>query len=249
MKECNTVNTPMEVNIKLVKSENCIESLPYRELIGSLNYLAVGTRPDISFCISYLSQFLSCYDYSHWTAAKRVLRYLKKTIDYKLIYECDESNVKGYTDSDWGNDIEDRKSFSGFVFMICNGTISWETKKQKTVALSSTEAEYMSLSDGFKEALYLQKLIGELGLFEMSKTKIFVDNNGAIKLSETSLYHGRTKHIDIRHHFIKDVLENNDLLELDKVSTSDMCADILTKPLPACKHYKCLEMINLREIV
>lgn len=249
MSNCNTVNTPMEVGLKLIKAVKCEESLPYRELIGSLNYLAVCTRPDISYSVSYLSQFLSCYDNSHWTAAKRILRYLKKTINFKLNFKFDNSDVKGFTDSDWGNNIEDRRSFSGFVFLIGNSAVSWEAKKQKTVALSSTEAEYMSLSDGCKEALYLQKLMGELNLLDISNIKIFVDNNGALKLSESTSYHSRSKHIDIKHHFIREVLRDNDCINLEKISTSEMCADVLTKALPASKHYKCLDMINLKEVI
>lgn len=247
MSDCNPVKTPMEVSIKFVKAETPDESLPYRELIGSLNYLSVSTRPDISFCISKLSQYLTCYDKSHWTAAKRVLRYLKGTVNYRLVYKCDDSNTVGFTDSDWGNSTDDRRSYSGFIFKVCNGTISWEAKKQKTVALSSTEAEYMSLSHGIKEALYLQKLLRELDLIELSNIKIFIDNNGALKLAESNLHHSRTKHIDIQHHFIKDVLKDNEFINLDKISTDDMCADIFTKALPAPKHYKCIAMMNLED--
>lgn len=247
MSDCNPVRTPMEISLKLAKAESIDESFPYKELIGSLNYLSVCTRPDISYCVSKLSQFLTCYDQTHWNAAKRVLRYLKETINFKLVYRCDDSTTVGFTDSDWGNSTDDRRSYSGYIFKICNGAISWEAKKQRTVALSSTEAEYMSLSHGIKEALYLQKLVRELNLNELDKVKIFVDNNGAIKLAESNLHHSRTKHIDIQHHFIKDVLKDNEFVKLEKISTSDMCADIFTKALPATKHFKCMEMINLKE--
>jgi hypothetical protein len=130
---------------------------------------------------------------------------------------------------------------------LCNGIISWESKKQKTVALSSTEAEYMSLTESCKEAIYLQKLIGELNLCESLKTNIYVDNNGALKLAENAVYHGRTKHIDIKHHFIRDSLKTNDI-NLQHVSTLDMAADILTKSLPASKHYNCMEILNIKNV-
>ncbi|GBO12995.1 Retrovirus-related Pol polyprotein from transposon TNT 1-94 [Araneus ventricosus] len=164
MLECNTASTPMALGTKLCTATTPDDKLPYRELIGSLNYLAVCTRPDIAYSISKLSQYLRGYDKSHWLAAKRVLRYLKKTINYGLVFELDDKVVYGYSDSDWGNSQEDRKSYSGYCFMLSNSVISWESRKQKTVALSSTESEYMALSDSCKEALYLQKLLPELDL-------------------------------------------------------------------------------------
>lgn len=247
MTNCNPVNTPMEVGIKLEKAQACDESLPYRELIGSINYLAVCTRPDISYCVSKLSQYLTCYDQTHWVAAKRVLRYLKKTINYGLVFKGDEMSLHGFSDSDWGNNIDDRRSYSGFCFSLCGATVSWEARKQRTVALSSTEAEYMSLSDSCKEAMYLQKLISELNICETLKIKIYVDNNGALRLAENSMYHGRTKHIDIRHHFIRDALKTNNIT-LEHVSTSNMGADIFTKPLPASKHYNCMKILNVKDV-
>ncbi|GBN10581.1 Retrovirus-related Pol polyprotein from transposon TNT 1-94 [Araneus ventricosus] len=222
--------------------------LPYRELIGSLNYLAACTHPDIAYSISKLSQYLTCYDKSLWLAAKRVLRYLKKTINYGLVFELGDKVVYGYSDSDWGNSQEDRKSYSGYCFMLSNSVISWESRKQKTVALSSTESEYMSLSDSCKEVSYLQKLLCELDLGVLSKQiTIDVDTHSAIKLAENSLFHSRTKHIDIRHDFIRDVLEDGKIAA-KHVSTSKMGADILTKPLDSLKHYECLKIINVTDL-
>ncbi|GBN31996.1 Retrovirus-related Pol polyprotein from transposon TNT 1-94 [Araneus ventricosus] len=132
--------------------------------------------------------------------------------------------------------------------MLSNSVISWKSRKQKTVALSSTESEYMSLSDSCKEALYLQKLLSELDLGILYKQiTINVDNNSAIKLAENSLFHSRTKHIDIRHHFIRDVLEDGKIA-VKHVSTSRMGADILTKPLGSLKHYECLKIINVTDL-
>ncbi|GBN96234.1 Retrovirus-related Pol polyprotein from transposon TNT 1-94 [Araneus ventricosus] len=248
MLECNTVSTPMALGTKLCTGTTSDDKLPYRELIGSLNYLAVCTRPDIAYSINKLSQYLTCYDKSHWLAAKRVLRYLKKTINYGLVFELDDKVVYGYSDSDWGNSQEGRKSYSGCCFMLSNSVISWESRKQKTVALSSTESEYMSLSDSCKEALYLHKLLSELDLGILCKQiTINVDNNSAIKLAENSLFHSRTKHIDIRHHFIRDVLEDRKIA-VKHVSTSKMGADILTKPLGSLKHYECLKILNVTDL-
>ncbi|GBO17670.1 Retrovirus-related Pol polyprotein from transposon TNT 1-94 [Araneus ventricosus] len=209
MLECNTVSTLMALSTKLCAATTPDDKIPYRELIGSLNYLAVCTRPDIAYSISKLSQYLTCYDKSHWLAAKRVLRYLKKTINFGLVFELYDKVVHGYSDSDWGNSQEDRKSYSGYCFTLSNSAILWESQKQKTVALSSTESEYMSLSDSDIEYLYLQKLLSELDLGVLCKQ---ITINVAIKLAENSLFHSRTKHIDIRHHFIRDALKTEKLL-------------------------------------
>jgi len=152
------VSTPLEPGFKLVKQEvgtndhQC--EVPYRELIGALMYLSVGTRPDITHAVSYLSQFNSCYTEAHWKAAKRVLRYLKGTNNVGLVYSCSSNPPTMFTDADWGNCNLDRKSYTGHVFMMSGGAVSWESKKQQTVALSSTEAEYMALSEATKEAVY-----------------------------------------------------------------------------------------------
>ncbi|GBM44553.1 Retrovirus-related Pol polyprotein from transposon TNT 1-94 [Araneus ventricosus] len=147
-----------------------------------------------------------------------------------------------------GNSQEDRKSYYGYCFMLSNSVISWKSRKQKTVALSSTESEYMSLSDSCKESLYLQKLLSDLDLCVLCKQiAINVDNNNAIKLAENSLFHSRTKDIYIRHHFIRDVLEYRKIA-VKHVSTSRMGADILTKPLGSLKHYECLKIINVTDL-
>lgn len=157
MSECKPIGTPMEANLKLSKSEKSpneiLDDVPYRELLGSLTYLSVCTRPDISYTVSYLSQFNHNYGTEHWKAAKRVLRYLKGTIDLGLYYGTNTSPIKGYVDADWGGCIEDRRSYTGFAFILGGSPISWDARKQRTVALSSTEAA--------KECIYLQNLFAE----------------------------------------------------------------------------------------
>ncbi|GBM37212.1 Retrovirus-related Pol polyprotein from transposon TNT 1-94 [Araneus ventricosus] len=141
MVECDTVSTHMALGTKLCAATTRDDKLPYRELIGSLNYLAICTRPDIAYSISKLSQYLTCYDKSHWLAAKRVLRYLKKTINFGLDFELDDKVVYGYSVTDWGNSQEDRKSY----LMLSNSVISWESRKQKTVALPSQNASHCQI--------------------------------------------------------------------------------------------------------
>lgn len=153
--------TPLVCGIKLEKSSASEKktSLPFRELIGALSYVAIGTRPDIA-----LSQFNNDHGRRHWEAAKRILRYLKGTSDMKLIYSRNDQEVTGYTDADCGNCTIDRKSYSGYAFIISGGAVSFCSRKQKTVALSSTQAKYMSLSEAAKEGIYITTLFKELNL-------------------------------------------------------------------------------------
>jgi len=157
MEQCNPVSTPMDVNVKLTKSKEDpseeVRNLPYRELVECITYLAM-TRPDIAFAASCLSQFNNCYTEIHWRAAKRVLRYLKGSINLGLKYSSGLTSLKGFVDSDWGNNEVDRRSQSGFVFLLGGGPITWDSRKQRTVTLSSTEAEYMALTEAVKEAIY-----------------------------------------------------------------------------------------------
>lgn len=220
------------------------ELWPYRELIGSLMYLSVGTRPDISNTVSKLAQFTTCPSHTHWISAKRVLRYLKKTIDYRLTFRKTGKSLIGYSDADWGNCSIDRKSYSGYCFILGGAAISWRSQKQRTVATSSTEAEYISLSEAMKEALYLNRLLKEVGLLELSKTTLYADNQGAIYIANDTGYHTRSKHIDIRYHFIRDVLKSK-TVELEHLPTNLMLADVFTKALPVNKHYKCTAGLGL----
>ncbi|KAL7290916.1 hypothetical protein TKK_0015644 [Trichogramma kaykai] len=156
MTDCKPVTTPLATGTKLTPCKNQVpEAFPYRELTGALMYLSIGTRPDITHAVSYPSQFNSCYGKDHWTAAKRVLRYLKGTSKLKLTYSRSEEGLVGFADADWGSDITDRRSYSGYMFSLSNSAVSWCSKKQKSVALSSTETEYMSLSDAAKEAIFV----------------------------------------------------------------------------------------------
>lgn len=239
MFNCKPAATPMEVGLKLQKGDcqNC--NFDYRSLIGYLMYLAVCSRPDIAHSVSYLSQFNNCYSEEHWKAAKRILRYLKGTIDFSLNFQKEGKMViTGFTDADWGSTELDRKSYTGYVFSLGNSVVSWESRKQRTVALSSTEAEYMAVSDSCREALFLQTFVREcLGL--NCEIKIFNDNQSAQKICKNTVCHSRTKHIDIRHHFVRDLISKK-IIELCYVPTESMIADVLTKPLTKDKHCKCI---------
>lgn len=236
MSHCKTADTPMEINLKLEKSQNscCDNNYPYRQLLGSLMYLAVLTRPDIAYSVNYLSQFNNSYDEKHWKHAKRVLKYLKGTKNLGLVFSKDESYIKGYVDADWGSDINDRKSFSGFCFKMSQTVVSFECRKQRNVALSSTEAEYIAMSEASKEAIYLKNLLFEItGISE--PIVLYNDCQSAQKLVLNPIFHRRSKHIDIKYHFIREAVGNN-LVKIDYLETSEMPADILTKSLGSVKH-------------
>ncbi|CAK9826054.1 Retrovirus-related Pol polyprotein from transposon TNT 1-94 [Anthophora retusa] len=248
MTDCNPINTPMDPGTKLQKREGPANredsKLPYRELIGSLMYLAVATRPDIAYTVSYLSQFLSCYDKTHWAAAKRVLRYLKHTMDLSIEYGRTDEPLKGYVDADWANCPIDRRSYTGYAYVLASGAISWNSRKQQTVALSSTEAEYMALAEAAKEAVFLHAFLVELGFRQLADVNIYNDNIGASRMADNPVFHNRTKHIDVRHHFVRDLIKNGHIT-LGHVSTGDMPADVLTKALPRAKHVACRERLGM----
>lgn len=244
MFNCRSIDTPIECKLNLEKAENCLTDVPYQRLIGSLMYLAVLSRPDIAYSISYLSQFNNCYNESHFNQAKRVLKYLQKTKHYCLKYSKDNNvELEGFVDADWASDILDRKSYTGFCFTMAGSVISWQSRKQKTVSLSSTEAEYVALSEAAREATYLRNLMYEI-TGKLSIVKLHCDNQSALKLSSNHQSLNRTKHIDVRYHYIKDAIKDN-VIHVKYVSTLDMPADLLTKGLLAAKHYKFLRMIGL----
>lgn len=245
MENCNIAATPMEVNLKLDKAGKCNVNLPYRELIGGLMYLSVSTRPDISFTCSKLGQFLNCYDKEHFLAGKRVLRYLAGTAQNKLLFKKGEANLELFADADWGSCTVDRKSFSGFIVKFGNSTVNWESKKQKVVALSSTEAEYYSVAEAGKEVIYLKQLLKDLnvGLVRDCVT-IYNDNQSSHKVIEGTKEHRRVKHFDVRYHFIKDLVCDK-VCKIEYRNTNDMVADILTKSLTHVKHDKHVKSLGL----
>ena len=204
--------TPMEVGIDLNPDSPHVsatlltpaEKTKYREMIGCLMYATVMTRPDIAFAVSTLSQFLESPRTTHLQAVTRVFRYLSGTKDFILILGDLHSAIAGYSDADWASQIH-HHSISGFAFFVGIGAISWSSKKQPIITLSSTEAEYVALTHSSKDIIWIHKLLTELSsvFFFSVPTTLFCDNQGAIRLSKDSTFHSRTKHIDV--HFISFV--------------------------------------------
>ena len=228
--------TPMDANLKKLASSDSqlVDPTMYRQLIGSLMYL-VNTRPDICFAVSTLSQFMVEPRHEHWIAAKHVLRYLKGTVEYGLRYTAEGGlKLQGYTDSDWAGSAVDRKSTSGCCFNIGSAVISWMCRKQTSVALSTAEAEYIAASTASREAVWLQKLLADIFDSELEPTVIHCDNQSCIKLSENPVFHDRSKHIEIKYHFIRDVVQRG-AVKLQYIRTDEQITDILTKPLSRLK--------------
>ena len=254
MANCKSVSTPLEPNIKLIKVTepqsrdelSQMKDRPYRELIGNLIYLANATRPDIAFAVSSLSSFCDNPNISHWKSAKHVLRYLRGTLDYKITYKKINSKLEAYVDSDWAGDINDRRSCTGYVTMLAGGPISWNSRKQRSVALSTMEAEYMALSEVTKEVIYLRKLMKHIKQDKRigGPTTIYCDNQSAINLSKNNVQHSRSKHIDIRYHFTREAQQNGKII-VTYLETSRMKADMLTKSLPKTKHAENVKLLNM----
>ena len=172
----------------------------------------------------------------HWIAVKHVLRYIQGTVDYGLDYvQGGGVKLTGYTDSDWAGSVSDRKSTSGCCFGLGSAVVSWLSRKQKSVALSSSEAEYMAAGQASCEAIWLRKILHGLFDLELGPTVIHCDNQSCIKLTENLVFHERTKHISIKYHFIRDWVQKG-VVKLEYISTDEQVADILTKSLPRGKH-------------
>ena len=236
MTDAKTVSTPMSTSFSSTTqpdSTTCDASL-YRSLVGSLHYLAL-TRPDVAFPVNKLSQNMQNPTDLHMQALKRVLRYLKFTIDHGLhLTKSLSTALTAFCDADWGGDNSDRKSTGAYIIYIGSNAISWSCKKQSTVARSSTEAEYRTIAFTTAELLWLQQLLNELGV-PSTIPHVLSDNIGATYLCSNPVYHSRMKHLAIDYHFVRDLVSQNKL-KVSHVPSSHQLADLLTKPLSVSRH-------------
>ena len=223
-------------------------NVPYREAVGSLMYAAMGTRPDIAFATSTVAQFLENPGRDYWEAVKRIFRYLKGTRELSLVYGGRKEDLQGWVDAD-GASQEHRRAISGYVFMVDGGAVSWTSKKQELVTLSTTEAEYVAATHATKEAMWLRALVTEIfpHVTINNPTTIFGDNKSAIALAHGGNYHARTKHIDIRYHFIRYIIEAGSI-KLIYCPTDKQTADTLTKALPSTKAKHFAAAMGLRQV-
>jgi hypothetical protein len=226
------MNTPMETRLKLLidTSSELIATTLYRQIIGSLMYLT-NTRPDICFFVNTLSQFLVEPRHVHLVATKHVMRYLKGTLHCGLGYDGDHDfRLTGYTDSDSAGSVSNGKSTSGCFFSLGSTMISWQSRKQSRISLSTIEAKYIVVCSASCEAIWLQKLLTGLFDLEMEATMILCDNQSYIKMTENHVFHDKSKHIDIRYHYIHDMVQRG-AIKLQYVSMDEQVVDVLTKPL------------------
>ncbi|KAH9705989.1 hypothetical protein KPL70_012076 [Citrus sinensis] len=222
------VCTPLAPHFKLSSSscprsqEECdyMARVPYASVVGSLMYAMVCTRPDISQAVSMVSRYMHNPGKNHWLAVKWILQYLYGTIDVGLLFkkDCGQQCV-GYCDSDFTGDLDKRRSTMGYVFTLGGGSISWRSILQSTIALSTTEAEYMAATEAVKEAIWLKGLLGDLRVIQ-ENIVVFCDNQSAIFLAKNQTYHARTKHIDVKYHYVREIIEGGDVL-LKKIDTKD----------------------------
>lgn len=251
MANSNAVSTPADASLKLDKTMSpstpeeaeAMKAVPFKEAVGSLLYAAQATRPDIAYAVNMVSQFCSDPGQRHWEAVKRILRYLRGTTEARLEYSANgTSQLTGYTDADWGGDVDTRKSTTGYIFMKMGGAVSWSVKRQATVALSSCEAEFMALSATVQEALWWQQLLEQIDGKQV--VPVLCDNQSAICIAGNNGFKPRTKHVSIRYHFVKDSIENGDI-KLGYISTREQPADGFTKPLARLKHVEFRKMIGI----
>lgn len=233
MTECKGIKTPIEKGLKLGMAEASEELTqhPYRELVGCLMYVMIGSRPDICFALNYFSKFQVKATDNHWKYLKRVLRYLKETLYFGLVYKRHsfKNVVQGFVDADYSMDIDDRKSVTGFCFMFFGNCVLWGTRKQSTVSLSTTESEYKALCTAVCESLFLKGILNDLCL-DIKTVVLYEDNQSAIHLAKNRETCKRTKHLDVKYHFIREKVEEG-TIQVEYVPTSDQLADVLTKPL------------------
>jgi len=231
MENCKEISTPMATNCYLDSNEKgtSVDQTKYRGLIGSLLYLT-ASRPDIMFSVCLCARFQSNPKESHFTATKRILKYLQGTTTVGLWYPSEVSlDLVGYSDSDFASCKIDRKSTSGTCYLLGSSLISWHSKKQACVVLSTTEAEYIAAGSCCAQSLWIKQQLSDFGL-NLSKIPLLCDNTSVINLTKNPVQHLRTKHIEIRHHFIKDHVNNGDC-EIQFVSTENKLAGLFTKSL------------------
>ncbi len=255
MENANPVSTPLDPNISLgpnKEKEETNRSNAYASLIGSLQYLATATHLDIAYAVNRLAAYTANPSFEHYGAAKRVLRYVKGTKNYGLTYHADatrhigpsDSNLfYGFSDAAFAN-ADDNRSVSGYVYLSNGGAITWGSKKQISIALSSTEAEYVALSEASREAMWLRHLFGELGFIQKEPILLLGDNDGSIAMAKNPEFHKRTKHVDIHWHWVRELVSDG-LVNIVDCRDPEQTTDILTKQLPRPKFIRHVNELGL----
>jgi hypothetical protein len=257
MQFCNPIDTPIGKGDKLSldmcpktqAEKEKMARVPYANAIGSLMYAMTCTRPDICYVVGLVSRYQSNPGIAHWKAVKRILRYLKGTSNYMLCYQGSDLQLVGFSDSDYAGDRDKSKSTSGYAFMLNNGAISWSSKKQTCIALSTMEAEYVACSHAVQESVWLRRFFKNLSCVTHGKNPVtlYCDNTAAIAYTKDPKYHGKTKHIEPKYHYIRRIIKKKQV-ELKHISTSRMVADPLTKPMPRDQFEAHVKSLGLRRM-
>lgn len=248
MENSNPVLNPIVPGTKLLKDEEGtkVDATLFKKMVGSLMYLT-ATRPDLMYGVSLICRYMGYPTEYHWRAGKRLLRYLKGTTELGIFYKRgSKMNLNVYTDSDYAGDSDDRRSTSGFAFLLDSLAVTWSSKKQPIVTLSTTEAEYIAAASCACQCIWLRRILKELGHKEENTTVIRCDNMSTIKLSKNAVFHGRSKHINIRFHFLRDLVRDG-VVELSYCSSGEQVADIMTKPLKLDQFLKLRNMLGMVE--
>jgi len=247
MSNSKPVSTPLAPGARLAKASDLssdVDSKLYQGIVGSIMYGMLCTRPDLAFPIEQLSQFSSNPANTHFQAGKRAMRYLQGMQTTGPTYNGEITGpIQGYCDVDYGAG-EDRKSISGYVFLLGGAPISWQAKKQTTVAQSTVESEYAAIALAAKEMIWLQHLLGDLGMPKYAPRTLFCDNQGAISLAKNPTHHAKTKHVDVQLHFIRDHVEKG-TINVEYCPTENMLADLMTKGPPHERHKRLLGLMGV----
>ena len=237
MEECKLTATPMNQNEKFCKEDRAakVDERLYRTLIGCLMYLTT-TRPDIMNAISLLSRYMHCASEIHFQAAKRIVKYIKGTIDYGLKF-CQVKNftLHDYSDSDWAGCVDDMRSTSGYCFSFGSAIFSWCSKKQEIIAQSTAKVEYVAAAAAVNQALWIRKLMADLHMEQKESTQILVDNQPAISIANNPVFHDKTKHFKLKLYFLREVQKEREI-QLIYCKTENQNANILTKALPKARY-------------
>jgi hypothetical protein len=251
MSNSRPISTPALPNECLIKlSSPEVDAKSYQRALSSLMYPMLGTHPDLGYAIVALGRHAANPGPDHQRALECIFQYLQGTSDQQLVFEWGtpgSPTLFGYTDMDWASDVNDCKLTSGYTFKLAGAAVSWSSKKQTSVALSSTEAEYISGAHAAKEAIWLRQLLSKLGLDTSSPTVLHVDNQSAIAIAKNPEFHDHTKHIDVRYHFLRQVVEDG-TVELQYIPTGDQVADALTKGLPPTSFNKFWDAMGVRRL-
>jgi hypothetical protein len=237
MADCKAAAMPMEERLRLSRDSTAeeVDVTLYRRIVGSLRYL-IHTRPNLTYVVGYVSQFLERPTDEHFQAVKKILRYIVRTLQYGLRYgrRTGTTRLVGYCDSDLTSNIDTRKSTTGALFFLGKCLVSWQSLKQRVVALPSCEAEYIAATTVVTQAIWMAQLLGELLGREPEVVELKVDGKSALALARNPVFHERSKHIDLRYHFIQNCLAEG-TVSATYINTVDQLVDILTKALGRVK--------------